>query len=67
MGNSLPHSPLARVGGALHPFAPVAARGNTGGTEQTRSDAVVGVIRDWLHNPRTNDAEGAPDRTTPLT
>jgi len=64
MGNSLPHSTLTRVGGSPHS---VAARGNAGGTEQTRSDALVGVIRDWLHNSRMNDAEGAPDRTTPLT
>lgn len=58
---------MTALRGSHHSFAPVAARDGAGGTEQTRSDAIVGVLRDWLHNPETNDVQKAPDDATSLT
>jgi hypothetical protein len=56
--------PVTAVG--CHRFAPVAARDEVGQTEQTRSDAVVSVLRDWVHNPGRNYVEGISDGSTRL-
>jgi len=56
--------PVVAVG--RHPFASIAARDENGQTEQTRSDAVVSVLRDWVRNPGRNYVEGISDGSTHL-
>lgn len=47
-------------------FGPVAARRDGSQTEQTRSDAVVSVLHEWLHNPGKNQMGGFSGGATPL-
>jgi hypothetical protein len=55
---SAPHDAPTVVRMSRESCAPVAARDQAGRTEQTRSDAVVGVIREWLDNSGDSQMEG---------